>query len=44
MISFWQLQIDGQDLAQSQAICRYLARRANIVGNNSVEEVKIDMV
>jgi glutathione S-transferase len=31
-------------LAQSQAICRYLARRANIAGNNSVEEVKIDMV
>lgn len=38
------LQIDGQDLAQSQAICRYLARRANIAGTNSVEEVKIDML
>lgn len=40
----WQLQIDGHDLAQSQAIIRYLARRANMSGNDSVEEVRMDMV
>mmetsp|Transcript_4755 Transcript_4755/g.7218 ORF Transcript_4755/g.7218 Transcript_4755/m.7218 type:complete len:171 (+) Transcript_4755:57-569(+) len=39
-----QLQIDGQDLAQTQAIIRYLARRANMNGTNSVEEVQIDMI
>lgn len=38
------LQIDGQDLAQSQAIIRYLARRANMAGNDSVEEIRMDMV
>jgi glutathione S-transferase len=38
------LQIDGHVLAQSQAIIRYLARRADIAGTSSVESVQIDMI
>ena len=38
------LQIDGLELVQSHAICRYLAKRANLMGNNLIDEVKGDMV
>ncbi len=38
------LQIDGYDLVQSQAILRYLAKRANIAGTTPAEQVKCDMV
>ena len=38
------LQIDGLELVQSQAIVRYIARRGNLCGNNSRDEVKCDMI
>lgn len=38
------LQIDGLEIVQSQAAVRYLAKRANLIGINSEEEVKCDMV
>ena len=37
------LEIDGLRLVQSQAIIRYLARRANLNGLSTVEEVSCDM-
>lgn len=38
------LQIDGVELVQTQAIIRYLARRANIAGETPADEVKCDMM
>jgi glutathione S-transferase len=38
------LQIDGLELVQSQAIVRYLARRANITGKDAQEELQCDMI
>lgn len=38
------LQIDGQDIVQSQAIVRYIARRAKLTGKNMDEELKCDMI
>lgn len=38
------LQIDGLELVQSQAIIRYLARRANLTGNDAQEELMCDML
>lgn len=38
------LQIDGIELVQSQAIVRYLARRANLMGSTPKEEVICDMI
>lgn len=38
------LQIDGLELVQSQAIVRYLARRAGLQGLNADEVVKCDMI
>ena len=39
-----QLQIDGLELSQSQAMVRYLAKRGGMCGSNGVEETHIDMV
>jgi glutathione S-transferase len=36
--------MDGQVLAQSQAIVRYLARRGDMAGNSSLESVQMDML
>lgn len=38
------LQIDGVELVQSQAIIRYLAKRANLMGATAKEEVICDMI
>mmetsp|Transcript_11307 Transcript_11307/g.18414 ORF Transcript_11307/g.18414 Transcript_11307/m.18414 type:complete len:253 (+) Transcript_11307:126-884(+) len=38
------LQIDGQVLAQSQAMVRYLAKRADIAGTSSLQAVQMDML
>jgi glutathione S-transferase len=38
------LQIDGIEIVQSQASVRYLARRGNLMGKNSQEMVKCDMI
>ena len=38
------LQIDGLEIVQSQAIVRYLARRANIQGQSEQEVLKSDML
>ena len=38
------LQIDGYEIVQSQAIVRYLARRAKICGENPGDEIKCDMI
>lgn len=38
------LQIDGLEIVQSQAIVRYLARRAKLQGTTAEEEVKCDMI
>lgn len=38
------LQIDGLELVQSQSICRYLAKRGNLIGNTIADEVKCDMI
>lgn len=38
------LQIDGLEIVQSQAIVRYLARRANVAGTTTADEVKCEMI
>lgn len=38
------LQIDGIELVQSQAIIRYLAKRASLLGTNAREEAVCDMI
>ena len=38
------LQIDGHVLAQSHAIVRYLAKRGDIAGINSLQSVQMDMI
>jgi glutathione S-transferase len=38
------LQIDGQELVESQAIIRYLAKRGNLVGKTATDEVYCDMI
>jgi glutathione S-transferase len=38
------LQIDGLELVQSQVIVRYLAKRGNMAGLNSADEIKCDMI
>jgi glutathione S-transferase len=38
------LQIDGQVLAQSQAMVRYLAKRGDIAGTSSLQAVQMDML
>lgn len=36
------LEIDGQQVAQSRAIARYLAKKFNLVGKNDLEALKCD--
>lgn len=46
-LTFQQLpliQIDGVELVNNQAIVRYLAKRGNLAGKSSIEEVKCDMI
>lgn len=38
------LQIDGLELVQTQAILRYIAKRAGLNGKTSRDEVKCDMI
>lgn len=38
------LQIDGNEIVQSQAAIRYLARRGKLVGQTSEDELKCDMI
>lgn len=38
------LQIDGLELVQTQAIVRYVAKRANLFGKSARDEVKCDMI
>ena len=38
------LQIDGLELVQSQAIIRYLAKRSNLIGKDSIDELKCDVI
>jgi glutathione S-transferase len=38
------LQIDGLEIVQSQAIIRYIARRGNLTGQTSEDEVKCEMI
>jgi len=38
------IEIDGLTIVQSQAICRYVARRANMAGKDSTEVLKCDIV
>ena len=38
------LEIDGLRLVQSQAICRYVAKRAGMAGQSPSEEAQVDMV
>jgi len=37
------LEIDGKVLNQSSAICRYLAKKANLAGSNDWESLLIDI-
>jgi glutathione S-transferase len=36
------LEVDGQQLAESSAICRYLARKFNLIGANEFEAARCD--
>ncbi|ELU14077.1 hypothetical protein CAPTEDRAFT_165896 [Capitella teleta] len=38
------LEVDGKQLAQSKAICRYLAKELKLMGSNPWEEAKGDMI
>ncbi|VDM77850.1 unnamed protein product [Strongylus vulgaris] len=38
------LEIDGQQLAQSYAICRYLARQFGYAGKTPFEEAVVDSI
>lgn len=38
------LQIDGHEIVQSQAAVRYLAKKAGLLGRNTDEELKADMI
>ncbi len=38
------LQIDGVEIVQSQAIIRYIARRANLTGKDAKDEIACDML
>lgn len=38
------LQIDGQELVQSQVMIRYLAKRGGLTGFNEEEQLKCDMI
>jgi glutathione S-transferase len=38
------LQIDGYEIVQSQAMIRYIAKRKNLIGDNSEQELKCDMI
>jgi len=36
------LEVDGQTLAESAAICRFLAKRFNLTGSNDIEAARCD--
>ncbi len=36
------LEVDGQVICESSAICRFLARKFNLVGANEIESAKCD--
>jgi len=38
------LEVDGIQIAQSDAIAKYLAKKFNLVGSNDIEEAQIDAV
>lgn len=38
------LQIDGEELVETQPIIRYLAKRANLCGKSAIDEVYCDMI
>ena len=38
------LQIDGIEIVQTQAILRYLARRANLTGETQADEMKCEVL
>ena len=35
---------DGEELAQSLTICRFLAKKAGLAGRNELEQAQVDMV
>ena len=37
------LEIDGVRLHQSKAICRYLAKKTDLYGDNDIEAAQIDI-
>ena len=38
------LQIDGQEVVETQAMIRYLAKRANLTGKTATDELYCDMI
>lgn len=38
------LEIDGKQIHQSIAICRYLANKVNLAGNDDFENYEIDSI
>lgn len=38
------LSLEGKDVCQSKAICRYLGRKAGLAGKDEWEDLQIDMM
>lgn len=38
------LEIDGKKMSQSVSICRFLAKKVGLAGNNELEDFEIDSV
>lgn len=38
------LEIDGKKMSQSISICRFLAKKVGLAGNNEMEDFEIDSV
>ncbi len=38
------LEVDGQLIAESNAICRFIAKKVGLYGEDAIEQAHIDMV